>query len=148
MTFPFMPVETSEAAAEAVDPKNARAIRETVFETIKQSPNGLTDEELQAALGLPGNTQRPRRWELARAGRIAKSGTRPTSSGRQASVWVANAFPRAADITPLKATTVVHTRAGLEIDRVRGFVQGRESGQAIILTKGLIIRSGDEIQIR
>ena len=56
--------------------------------------DGLTDEQIQDKLRLHGNTERPRRWELShRDGRIRKSGTRKTKSGRMAAVWVANEVP-------------------------------------------------------
>jgi hypothetical protein len=47
----------------------AHTLREKVFAFIAQN-NGVTDREIQKALGLHGNTQRPRRWELWQAGRI------------------------------------------------------------------------------
>lgn len=49
---------------------------------------GATDEEIQLALGMKGNTERPRRRELEKAGAIRSSGTRKTRSGRSAAVWV------------------------------------------------------------
>lgn len=55
--------------------------------------HGATDEELQRALGMPANTQRPRRVELVRAGVVRDSGRRrPTSTKRNAVVWIATAF--------------------------------------------------------
>ena len=95
MSFPSVDTPTSEAAAEQVNPIDARVLREKVFQLIKCSGHkGVTDEEIQDTLNLPGNTQRPRRWELShKEGRIRRSGTRLTKTGRQANVWVANAFP-------------------------------------------------------
>lgn len=103
MSFPSVDTPTSEAAAEQVNPVEAKVLRERVFQLIKCSgSNGLTDEEIQDTLNLPGNTQRPRRWELShKEGRIRKSGTRLTKTGRQATVWVANAIP-----TPIIEETV------------------------------------------
>jgi hypothetical protein len=50
---------------------HADSIREQVFEAIKAAgEEGITDRELQQALGLKGDTQRPRRWELWIAGRV------------------------------------------------------------------------------
>jgi hypothetical protein len=66
---------------------NAANLREKVFAAISNSPVGMTDEEACAATGISGNTLRPRRVELQRAGRIVSAGTRPTSSGRKAVVW-------------------------------------------------------------
>lgn len=52
--------------------------------------HGATDEEMQQALGIDPNTQRPRRVELHEGGMIADSNKRrPTRSGRGAVVWVA-----------------------------------------------------------
>lgn len=81
---------TSEAAAESMEPE-AGTLRAEVLNAIRRNtPPGLTDEELQEGLPMPANTERPRRRELERAGLIRDSGTtRPTKSGRQAVVWVA-----------------------------------------------------------
>lgn len=50
---------------------------------------GATDEELQIALKMNPNTERPRRQELQKMYMVKHSGrTRPTSSGRQAIVWI------------------------------------------------------------
>lgn len=50
---------------------------------------GATDFEIQIALGWDGNTERPRRLELQRAGRIKDSGRkRETPLGGKATVWV------------------------------------------------------------
>lgn len=80
---------TSKAAAENIESK-AATLRAKVLNFIRrQGAQGATDEEIQRALRMPGNTQRPRRRELEQMSRIADSGiTRPTSSGRQAVVWV------------------------------------------------------------
>ena len=49
---------------------------------------GATAQEIEAGTGLAGNTVRPRLVELAENGCIERTGrTRPTTSGRQASVW-------------------------------------------------------------
>ena len=51
-------------------------------------PAGATDEEGQHALGLEGNTYRPRRVELQNAGLVYDSGqTRQTRNNRKAAVW-------------------------------------------------------------
>lgn len=79
----------SREAAESID---AEILREQVFVFIaQQDSNGATDEEQQLALGMGGNTQRPRRRELQLEGRVMKAGfTRPTTSGRNAAVWIAS----------------------------------------------------------
>lgn len=49
-----------------------------------------TTEELEEALGLPGNTVRPRIWALRQKGFVKDLvGTRTTKSGRQAQVHTA-----------------------------------------------------------
>lgn len=80
--------ETSRAAAESIKP-NAGTLRAMVLEFIEaQGERGATDDEIQRALGMEGNTERPRRQELEKMGLIwATDKTRETSSGRQATVW-------------------------------------------------------------
>lgn len=90
--------ETSLEAKDAIRP-HVLSLRERVYSAIQESgENGLTDEAIQERLGMSGSTERPRRGELVKAGRI-----RPriwvngqnllypgyTSSGRKAVVWVA-----------------------------------------------------------
>ena len=76
---------TSKAAAEQIEP-SAGTLRRLVYDAICARPS--TDAELQAALGLEGSTERPRRNELLTAGLIEDSGDRrPTPSGRLAVVW-------------------------------------------------------------
>lgn len=80
---------TSIEAKKAIQPV-ARTLRAQVFvELLKRGTAGATLEELELALKLPGNTVRPRRQELEKRGLVVDSGReRPTSSGRQAIVWV------------------------------------------------------------
>lgn len=81
--------ETSRAAAESIKP-TAGTLRAMVLEYLQSQPDGATDEQMQKALGMTGNTQRPRRQELEKMNLIrATDKTRPTSSGRQAIVWEA-----------------------------------------------------------
>jgi hypothetical protein len=81
---------TSVAAAEMAA-GGAETERRRVLEYIRaQGVAGATDDEVQQALGMPGNTQRPRRRELQKAGLVRITPrTRMTASGRMASVWVA-----------------------------------------------------------
>lgn len=81
---------TSREAAEEIEP-TAATLRAKVFDFIKKhGSNGATDQEIQIALQMQGNTQRPRRKELEEAGLITDSGeTRKTTSGRSAIVWIA-----------------------------------------------------------
>lgn len=66
----------------------AHSIRERVYDAIAAAPDGMTDIELQDALGLDGSTQRPRRIELLGEGRIRALGVRKQANGRAAMVWV------------------------------------------------------------
>jgi hypothetical protein len=79
---------TSLAAAKSVEP-NANTDRRRILLAIRDAGvRGLTDEELQFGLNLPGDTERPRRNELLEKGLIWKSATtRPTRSGHEATVW-------------------------------------------------------------
>ncbi len=77
--------ETSEAGRPGR--KTAAQMREQVYRAIAGAPMGLTDEEIVMVTGLGPNTARPRRVELATAGRIVPAGTRRTRSGRSAQVW-------------------------------------------------------------
>lgn len=66
---------------------------------------GLTDEEIGERTGLAGNTVRPRRLELEEGGLVCDSGrTRPTQSGRRATVWVTREnLPKEHAVTPAAA---------------------------------------------
>lgn len=61
-----------------------------ILNALRHNVSGMTDEELQALLEMPGNSERPRRRELERKGLIRDSGRRrAVRSGRQAIVWIA-----------------------------------------------------------
>lgn len=87
---------TSAAAATCIAP-DAATLREQVYSAIlRVGPGGITDDELQHELDLTGNTERPRRWELWKAGRIRPAldptgavVKRTTASGRRAVAWAA-----------------------------------------------------------
>lgn len=83
------PRGTSELAAKSVR-ESAESMRRRVLAYLtQQGERGATDEEIQIALEMSGNTQRPRRWELQNADVIKDSGKRrPNKSGRAAAVWV------------------------------------------------------------
>jgi hypothetical protein len=82
---------TSVAAADAIAPV-AATLRRLVYEAIAAAgADGLTDEEMLAAVGLQPSSGRPRRIELVRAGLVVDSGrTRMTKSNRKAVVWTTN----------------------------------------------------------
>lgn len=79
---------TSREAAQSME-QDARTLRQQVLDYIReQGVNGATDEEIQDALHMNPSTQRPRRVELMKMGKVAINGTRKTKSGRLASVWI------------------------------------------------------------
>jgi transcription initiation factor IIE alpha subunit len=78
---------TSAAAADSLTPKVLNAMQRKVLELLAETPDGLTDEEMQRRLQMNPSTQRPRRIELAKLGMVVEAGTRKTASGRKASVW-------------------------------------------------------------
>lgn len=81
---------TSKAAAE--DAKaSAAVLRARVFKYIQgMGAQGATDQEIQFALDMAGNTERPRRGELVMAGWVRDSGNaRKTQAGKSAVVWEA-----------------------------------------------------------
>jgi hypothetical protein len=78
---------TSAQAADSLGPATLNAMQRRVLALLEATPDGLTDEEMQARLGMNPSTQRPRRGELADAGLIVRDGTRKTKSRRNADVW-------------------------------------------------------------
>lgn len=78
---------TSAAAADSLTPKVLNAMQRKVLKLLAETPDGLTDEEMQRRLQMNPSTQRPRRIELAKLGMVVEAGTRKTASGRKASVW-------------------------------------------------------------
>lgn len=62
-----------------------------VLEYLKsQGDHGATDQEIEGATGIPGNSERPARLSLVKAHKVADSGRwRPTRAGLPAIVWVA-----------------------------------------------------------
>ena len=84
---------TSRAAAKAIEPVAGTQRALILNEILLCEDFGCTDAHLQRVLVLSGDTVRPRRGELLKAGLIVGSGrTRKTSSGRAATVWVATEF--------------------------------------------------------
>lgn len=84
---PSVPVDTSRAAAVSMR-RAAGPLAQRVYRYIQeQGEHGATNEEIEYALGMSGNTVRPRVDDLKKAGRIVDSGARRrTRSGRQARV--------------------------------------------------------------
>ena len=61
--------------------------REAIYGLLRRFQ--LTDEQIAERLNLNPSTERPRRIELAKAGRIKPVGEALTVSGRKAVVWAA-----------------------------------------------------------
>lgn len=83
--------DASVEAAEAIEHK-APTLQALVLRELREwgGAEGMTDEEIQRGLAMDPSTERPRRIELVRKGLVMDSGrTRRTTSGRQATVWVA-----------------------------------------------------------
>lgn len=87
---PSQPCDTSEDAAIAIQP-HLNKLRARVLEFIAQRRSfGATADECEVGIPMKGSTLRPRLVELELVKRIVKSErTRPTRSGRQASIYVA-----------------------------------------------------------
>lgn len=84
------PHPTERAAAARALPKSGTARRRVYDRLCAVYPDGRTDDELQDALAMPPNTERPRRVELVELGLVVDSGrTRPSRYGNPAVVWVA-----------------------------------------------------------
>jgi hypothetical protein len=84
--------DTSKGAALGLSEQRRATLRAAVFRYLSLAAVGATDEEMQCALQMDGNTQRPRRCELVEAGLITDSGhRRPTSKGKLATVWMVKA---------------------------------------------------------
>ena len=77
--------ETSRAAAEQIKMR-VGPLHQRLLAFL--ASRDATDEEMQVALDMGANTQRPRRRELQLSGRIVDSGQRRlTKSRREAVVW-------------------------------------------------------------
>ena len=87
---PFSEPTTSKDAAKQINQHKREIDKERIFQFIKaQGIDGATDQEIEKFTGIKGDTLRPRRGELQRAGKITKAlFKRKTESGRNAAVWV------------------------------------------------------------
>lgn len=78
---------TSRAAAASLSQSKIERDRATILAFIA-ARGPVTDEEQQAGTGIGGNTQRPRRLELADAGLIKKAAEKKrTLAGNRAVAW-------------------------------------------------------------
>lgn len=89
-TLPFVRKSATSKAAAARLTVSEQQRRSVLAFLESCGERGATDEEIQDGIGMSGNTARPRRGELQKSGSVIDSGTtRPTRSGRAATVWVA-----------------------------------------------------------
>lgn len=88
--LPHNGTSTSKAAAKRMVP-GASAQSARVYNFIaERGKEGATDHEVQSALAMTGDSERPRRWSLCRAGLIRDSGQRRKApTGRPVIVWIA-----------------------------------------------------------
>lgn len=87
--LPHSRTDTSVAAAESMK-AHAGQQRARIRQHFKERGTlGTTRQEVELALGIPGDSVRPRWNELVKAGEIKNAGTtRKTKSGRDAAVFV------------------------------------------------------------
>lgn len=78
---------TSKNAAHAITGE-AVTLREALWLWLCEH-GPATDEEMAEKLGMNPNTQRPRRRELEKEGRVRKAGKHRTRSGATADLWSA-----------------------------------------------------------
>lgn len=88
VTAPNSGSQTSkDAAADIREHAHKQRARVLAF-IASRGAQGATDQEIEHALGMVGNSVRPRRGELLENGCIEDSGeTRKTVAGRKATVW-------------------------------------------------------------
>jgi hypothetical protein len=80
--------DTSRAAADRIRHRIGPLHRE-IIAFLTNAVQGATDEQMQADIPMPANTQRPRRVELTQEGIVMDSGRRKlTDSRREAVVWI------------------------------------------------------------
>ena len=81
--------DTSKMAALALDGTRRATLRAAVYRyVLSHGGDGATDQEIQNALDMNGNTERPRRRELEQAGLVIDSKQRrKTDAGKDAVVW-------------------------------------------------------------
>lgn len=85
--------ETREEGYQAALPFVA-SIRERVYGAVRANADGLTAEEVQAAVGCTLNSARSRLTELVKAGRLYVAGKRHNRAGTRAiAVFAARGAP-------------------------------------------------------
>lgn len=87
---PHVAGSATSAAAAASQQPTLGTKQAKVYQLLKGQSTGLTDDDLEGLTGWRHQTVSARRRELVLAGLVVDSGQRRiTSSGRQATVWVA-----------------------------------------------------------
>lgn len=85
---PYSEPGTSRDAALSIERDLDRLERVVLAALLAAGPLGLTDQEIESATRLAGNTVRPRRGSLVDLGLVEDTNVRrTTSSGRFARVW-------------------------------------------------------------
>ena len=88
MVLSHNPQRTSLAAAEKVFPKTGSLKRKVYEHFLSCGEFGATDQEIENALNISGNTVRPTRQSLQKDGYILDTGfTRSNANGNQCIVW-------------------------------------------------------------
>ena len=79
---------TSRKAAEIIEPKTG-TLRRRIYDFLEsRGVHGATDEEIELALGISGNTVRPSRGTLVTDGFVSDTGeTRKNRNGHDCIVW-------------------------------------------------------------
>ena len=90
--LPHDPTDTQIEAAEEVLPSTSRQRAKVANYIESQGDDGATDTEIQKALDLRPNSERPRRRELVQDGDVCDSGVRRPAldTGRNSIVWITN----------------------------------------------------------
>jgi transcription initiation factor IIE alpha subunit len=79
---------TSELAAEQAETFKASVVKRVFDYLVSQGGQGATDQEIEEATGIAGNTERPARLALEKDGLIKRTRRwRLTRSRRKALVW-------------------------------------------------------------
>jgi len=81
--------DTSREAAHAISDESLTRMEQRVYEQFCAFPDGLTDEQVEAATGMRHQSASARRRGLVLKGRLKDSGKRRKNlSGSSAAVWV------------------------------------------------------------
>ena len=81
-----MPETASREARRSIGPAHLNDMHRAILAALEEH-GPMTDEQLQAELGMPANTERPRRIELQQMAKVRPAGEGRTLSGRRATTW-------------------------------------------------------------